>query len=220
MADDWISEVNAHSDTDCWCRGTHAEGLHSIWERRRDADQLRAENTALRARLAEVEAERDELRDEIGNLTMHDAAVEWRKAEAALARVEALCDQWDDLPNHVRRDIDAFDVICEVRAALRGPQDERHEFRPDDPVHRGSRDEEAAEVCGANGCSNRATGMRKSYVPGWPDVPDCGMHTQRSGAARPDHPRDTCTDQCETDWHTAECAAGRTTQPEEDHDAR
>lgn len=34
----------------------------------------------------------------------------------------------------------------------------------------------AAAVCAAHGCSNRATGMRKSYVPGWPDEPDCGQH--------------------------------------------
>ncbi len=31
-------------------------------------------------------------------------------------------------------------------------------------------------TCAANGCRNRATGMRKSYVPGWPDEPDCGQH--------------------------------------------
>jgi chromosome segregation ATPase len=84
VTDDWISEVNAHSDTDCWCRGTHAEGLHSIWERRRDADQLRAENADLRARLAEVEDD-------------HSRMVEWHDqqharaeaAEAKLAAVEA-----------------------------------------------------------------------------------------------------------------------------------
>jgi hypothetical protein len=85
MADDWISEVNAHSDTDCWCRGTHAEGLHSIWERRRDADQLRAENADLRARLAEVEDD-------------HSRMVEWHdqehaRAEAAEAKLAAVRDR-------------------------------------------------------------------------------------------------------------------------------
>lgn len=31
-------------------------------------------------------------------------------------------------------------------------------------------------TCAANGCRNRATGTRASYVPGWPDEPDCGLH--------------------------------------------
>jgi hypothetical protein len=124
---------------------------------------------------------------------------QYHEVKATLARVEALCDEHDHaVVGHCWR------AVEKIRAAIRGPQDERHEFRPgpfecahhtggmncglppDDPIHRGPQDEEAAEICGANGCSNRATGMRKSYVPGWPDVPDCGMHPQRSGIARPE----------------------------------
>ena len=67
------------------------------------ADLSAALNRAvrLRARLAAVEAERDALADEVGNLTMADAAVEWRKAEARaevaearLAEVEAERDRY------------------------------------------------------------------------------------------------------------------------------
>jgi hypothetical protein len=121
-----------------------------------DAGRMARSFLAAMARLAEVEAERDEW---VAAAKVY--ANQRDEHKAALARVEALCDQWDDLPNHVRRDIDAFDVICEVRAAIRGPQDERHEFRPgpfecahhtggmncglppDDPIHRGPQDEES-----------------------------------------------------------------------------
>ncbi|WP_344609947.1 hypothetical protein, partial [Sporichthya brevicatena] len=90
-----------------------------------------------------------------------------------LARVEAtLCS--------------AMCPCCEdIRAAIRCPQDELQPGSNSglelkfNPQRRGPQDEEAAEVCGANGCSNHATGMRKSYVPGWPDVPDCGIHPLR-----------------------------------------
>lgn len=226
------------------------------------------------------------------------------RAHAAEARLAHVREEYEAWTTEGLGHIDGIentnwpDAWAAVGAALRGPQDE-----------------EAAQVCGAHGCSNRATGMRKSHVPGWADVPDCGMHTQRSGTARPeaavvctdcggtgiayfetnckgcsglvspahdrtcgvepchctqrstqdeepaeecqhdsecallygdgpdapsececrhccprcdnaqrsgtarpDHPSDTCTDQCETDWHTAECAAGVDTG--EDHDAR
>lgn len=106
-------------------------------------------------------------------------------AEAALARVEAECAQED--PRNFLADLDPpkYDVIERFRR--RGPQDE-----------------EAAVVCGANGCSNRATGMRKSYVPGWADVPDCGTHTQRSGTARPE-----AAEPCRHDGSNGTCAECR-----------
>lgn len=68
-----------------------------------------------RARLAEVEAELDELRGNADSLFAQGIA-HWNRAqaaEAALARVEALCDL---SPLYV--------ATADVRAALRGPQDE------------------------------------------------------------------------------------------------
>jgi uncharacterized protein YPO0396 len=91
------------------------------------------ERNAFERRAEAAEAERDRLievlrADPSGAIpALAGAALRLKAAEAALARVEALCDQWDDLPNHVRRDIDAFDVICEVRAAIRGPEVDRGE---------------------------------------------------------------------------------------------
>jgi hypothetical protein len=186
-----LSEERDHAE-EGWERARHLQGLLQAAERG-ESKQIRRAETA-EARLAE---------NEVAFRKMAEAAEAYSRAlyeaKAALARVEALCDEHDHaVVGHCWR------AVEKIRAAIRGPQDERHEFRPgpfecahhtggmncglppDDPIHRGPQDEEAAEICGANGCSNRATGMRKSYVPGWPDVPDCGMHPQRSGIARPE----------------------------------
>ena len=115
-----------------------------------------------------------------------EADAEFKRMKTALARVEALCDQWDDLPNHVRRDIDAFDVICEVRAAFRGPQDE-----------------EAAEECPHPDWS-----FDRTICVGCDSMPDlcveCGWHDCRtpaqraagSGRAAERPAEDACCDHC------------------------
>jgi DNA repair exonuclease SbcCD ATPase subunit len=74
-------------NADLRARLAEVEDDHSRMVEWHDQEHARAE--AAEGRLAEVEAERDALRDEIGNLTMHDASVEWRKTEAKLAEVEA-----------------------------------------------------------------------------------------------------------------------------------
>lgn len=99
-----------HTDESCWCRGTHAEGTHSSYERDRAVVRAADEIDALRARLAEVEAERDaaiagsrEIRGTLLETEARLAEVEaelseerdraaegWERAEAAEVRLAAV----------------------------------------------------------------------------------------------------------------------------------
>jgi hypothetical protein len=194
-----------------------------------DAGRMARSFLAAMARLAEVEAERDELRDSM--------IAEWnakRATLAKLARVEALCDEHDHaVVGHCWR------AVEKIRAALRGPQAAECDAEDDWCL---THDRKHLRCYAAGGtvrpqpaeeCPHPDWSFDRTICVGCDSMPDicveCGWHDcrtpgQRSGTARPAEDDDVCMKPHAGDPDPCDCGypgeRSADVDTEEDHDAR